>query len=111
MEATALVTGNPNDMLGTKTPSMTSRCIMAERLSFSIEIALLRLPKSALRIEGEISIPLICNECGSEYACLLWSGGVFYPLLESLSVLRGLNAFQSMIPKHMTPMAKPKYVR
>ena len=48
------ITGNPNEMLGTKTPSITSMCTHSAALRSIIFVSRSRLPKSADNIEGEI---------------------------------------------------------
>ena len=53
--AIASLTGNPNDILGTNAPSMTSRWNMSAYL-FTVSISFSRWRKSAASIEGAICI-------------------------------------------------------
>ena len=52
----ACITGNPKLMLGTNTPSITSRCNQSALLLLIIPISRSRFPKSAARREGETII-------------------------------------------------------
>jgi hypothetical protein len=50
--ATFSITGNPNEMLGTNKPSITSRWIQSASLAFNILISSERLRKSAESSDG-----------------------------------------------------------
>ena len=57
-EATASSTGNPNEMLGTNTPSMTSRWSQSASLRLIISISRSRCRKSAASNDGETNVIL-----------------------------------------------------
>ena len=49
----------PDEMFGTKTPSITSRCSQSASLWFSISTSRCRLVKSAESSDGEISVSIL----------------------------------------------------
>ena len=65
---TASKTGKPKDMLGTKTPSITSMCNQSASLSLIISTSALRFRKSAESKEGAIS--------GFFIICLVKANGI-----------------------------------
>ena len=50
---TASITGNPNDMLGTNVPSITSQCSQSASLRFIMSMSARRLAKLAESMDGE----------------------------------------------------------
>lgn len=53
------MTGNPNEMFGTKTPSITSMWIHSASLRSSIAMSSAKWPKSAERTEGDMILGII----------------------------------------------------
>jgi hypothetical protein len=51
---TAFSTGKPKEILGTNTPSITSKCIQSAAEACNILISLSRFPMSADRTDGAI---------------------------------------------------------
>src|SRR5574344_1524679 len=57
--ATDFITGKPKEILGTNTPSITSRCNQSASLRFIISISLLRSLKSAAKRDGATIVFII----------------------------------------------------